>query len=469
MILARLLSPNDFGLVGMVTAITGMLSWLRDFGLSSATVQRASITEEQLSTLFWVNIAFGAFLGVVALAMSPAIAAFYHEPRLSGITAVLAASFLFNAAGTQHSAILERQMRFTELAVINVLALTVGAAIAILGARVGYGYWALVAMTVVPPIIATGCFWLSSGWVPGAPCRRAGIRGMVHFGAGLTLTGFLVYLGYNADKILIGRFWGAEAIGVYGRAYQIISIPVDSLHGALAAVAFAALSRLRDESIRLRSYFLKGFSLTLGLTLPVAVACLLFADDVVFVLLGPKWAAVTDIMRLLAPTMMAFAIINPLGWLVASAGLIKRGLQVTLVRTTLMVSGCAIALPYGPNAVAFAYSAVLVLWIIPHICWSVHGTEISARDVFLAASGPLGSGIPAGALAYGARLMCGDFFSPLPRLLIESGVLGIVFFGMLLFGAGERSLYLDLLRGIRAPHLPPKPSLAQPLASRNQS
>jgi PST family polysaccharide transporter len=180
---------------------------------------------------------------------------------------------------------------------------------------------------------------------------------------------------------------------------------------------------------------------------------------VVFVLLGPKWAAVTDIVRLLAPTTMALAIINPLAWLVASWGLIKRGLQVTLVRTILMVAGFAIALPYGPNAVAFAYSAVLVLWIIPHICWCVNGTEISARDVLLAASVPLGSGIPAGALAYGARLLCGDFFSPLPRLVIESGVLGIVFFGLLLFGAGEKSLYLDLLRGIRAPHPLPKPSL----------
>jgi PST family polysaccharide transporter len=451
MILARLLSPNDFGLVGMVTAITGMLSWLRDFGLSSATVQRTSITEEQLSTLFWVNMAFGAFLGVVALAMSPAIAAFYHEPRLGGISAVLAASFLFNAAGTQHSAILQRQMRFTDLAVINVLALTVGAAIAIFGARAGYGYWALVAMTVIPPIIATGGFWLSSGWVPGIPRTRAGIRNMIHFGAGLTLTGFIVYLGYNADKIMIGRFWGTEAIGVYGRAYQIISIPVDSIHSAFGEVAFAALSRLRDESIRLRSYFLKGFSLSLGLTLPVAIACLLFADDVVFVLLGPKWAAVTDIMRLLAPTTMAFAIINPLGWLVASAGLIKRALQVTVVRTTLMVSGCAIALPYGPNAVAAAYSAVLVLWIIPHIWWCRHGTAVSVRDVLLTASRPLGSGILAGALAYGVRLMCGDFFSPLPRLVVESGVLGVVFFGTLLFVAGEKSLYLDLLRGIRAP------------------
>ena len=209
MVLARLLSPNDFGLVSMVTAFTGVLTLFRDFGLSSATVQRASVTEEQISTLFWINILLGAILSLVTLAMAPAIAAFYHEPRLFGVTAVLAASFLFNAAGTQHSAILQRRMRFTIIALINVIALTVGTAIAILGAEAGYGYWALVTMTVIPPIIATGGFWLSTGWVPGAPRRRAGIRSMIHFGGTVTLTGLLVYLGYNAEKVMIGRFWGA--------------------------------------------------------------------------------------------------------------------------------------------------------------------------------------------------------------------------------------------------------------------
>src|ERR1700752_1825815 len=103
MVLARLLGPKDFGLVGMVTAFTGVLTLFRDFGLSSAAVQRPTVTEEQISTLFWINILIGALLGIVALAMAPAIAAFYQEPQLFGVTAVLAAGFLFNAAGTQHS------------------------------------------------------------------------------------------------------------------------------------------------------------------------------------------------------------------------------------------------------------------------------------------------------------------------------------------------------------------------------
>ena len=449
MMLARLLGPEDFGLVGMVTAFTGVLTLFRDFGLSSAAVQRTIVTDEQISTLFWINMLLGAVLGLVALAMAPAIAAFYHEPQLFGVTAVLAVGFLFNAAGTQHSALLQRQMRFTALAVISVVSLTVGTAVAICAAEAGLGYWALVSMTVTPPIIATMGLWLTTGWVPGMPRKRAGIRSMLHFGGSLTLTGLLVYVGYNAEKVMIGRFWGADAIGIYGTAYQIVNIPTDNLNSAVGDVAFSALSRLQDDPVRFRSYFLKGFSLVLGLTLPITIACALFADDVVFVLLGPKWKEAATIVRLLAPTIAIFAIINPLGWLVFSIGLVARGLKVAPVLAAIMIAGYVVALPYGPKGVAFAYSAVLTVWVIPHIWWCVHGTAISVRDILVAVSRPLASGIVAGGIAFGVRLICGQFVSPWTRLVLESGVLFTAFFGILLFAAGQKSLYLDLFRGFR--------------------
>jgi O-antigen/teichoic acid export membrane protein len=151
MVLARLLGPKDFGLMGMVTAFTGFLGVFRDFGLSSAAVQRTTITEEQMSTLFWINILLGLLLMVVAFAMAPAIAAFYRNPQLFWVTAVLASGFLFNAAGIQHSALLQRQMRFTALSMISVVSSIVGIAIGIGEARAGYGYWALVLMTVASP------------------------------------------------------------------------------------------------------------------------------------------------------------------------------------------------------------------------------------------------------------------------------------------------------------------------------
>jgi O-antigen/teichoic acid export membrane protein len=450
MALARLLSPKDFGLVGMVAAFTGVLTLLRDFGLSSAAVQRTTISEEQFSTLFWINILLGALLALITVAMAPAIAAFYGDPRLFGITAVLALGFLFNAAGTQHSALLQRQMRFTTMAVISVVSLMVGTAIAIEVAEAGYGYWALVWMSIASPLAGTFGFWLTTGWVPGMPQRRVGVRSLMLFGGTLTLNGLVAYVAYNAEKVFIGRFWGADAIGIYGRAYQLVNMPTDTLNGAVGEVAFSALSRLQDDPTRLRRYFLKGFSLVLGLTLPITFACVLFADDLIYVLLGTVWKDTAAIVRLLAPTIAIFAIINPLGWLIYSLGLVARSLRIALVFAPIMITGCVIGLPYGPKGVAFAYSAVMTLWLIPHILWCVHGTGISLRDILLAVSRPAASGVLAGGVAFGVRLMYGQFFSPLPRLVLESSVLFVTFFGALLFVAGQKSLYLDLLRGLRS-------------------
>ena len=460
MVLARLLGPKEFGLVGMVTAFTGVLNLFRDFGLSSAAVQRTSVTEEQISTLFWINMLAGALLGLLAVAMAPVIAAFYHEPRLFSVSVVLAAGFLFNAAGVQHSALLQRQMRFTALAVIGVVSLIVGTAIAIGGAKAGYGYWALVAMTVTSPLVCTiGC-WLATGWVPGMPQRRAGVRSMMRFGGTLTLNGLVAYVAYNAEKVMIGRFWGADAIGIYGRAYQLVNIPTDNLNSAVGEVAFSALSRLQDDPSRMKSYFLKGYSLVMAMTLPMTIACVVFADDVVFVLLGPKWKDAVAIFRLLAPTILIFALINPLGWLLFSLGLVRRSLKIALVVAPTIIAAYVLGLPYGPKGVAFAYSAVMALWVIPFIAWCVRGTVVSFRDIVLAVTPPLASGILAGGLAFGVRLACGQSLSPLPRLVLESSVLLVTFLGMLLFVAGQKTFYLDLLRGLKRPSSVKAKSLA---------
>jgi O-antigen/teichoic acid export membrane protein len=451
MILARLLGPEDFGLVGMVTVFTGVLTLFRDFGLSSAAIQRTNVTDEQISTLFWINLLVGALLALLAVVMAPVIAAFYHEPRLFGVTVVLATGFLFNSAGVQHGALLQREMRFTALAVINTIGLVIGTVIAIAGAKAGYGYWSLVAMTLALPITNTIGVWLATCWVPGMPHRRAGIRSMVRFGGTVTLNGLVVYVASNFEKVLLGRFWGADVLGIYGRSYQLINIPTDNLNSTAGEVAFAALSRLQEDPRRLRSYFLKGYSLVLALTVPITIACALFANDMIFVLLGPKWMAAAPIFRLLAPTILVFATVNPLGWLMYSLGLVGRSLKMGLFIAPLMIAGYVLGLPYGPTGVAFAYSAVMILWIIPAIAWCVHGTAISFRDVLVTASRPLASSVVAAGLAFGVRLIWGQWLSPLPRLVLECAVLFTVFLAMLLFVAGQKSLYLDLLRGLKRP------------------
>ena len=448
MVLARLLGPKDFGLVGMVTAFTGVLNLLRDFGLSSAAIQRTTVTEEQKSTLFWINLLSGVLLGLVMLAAAPAIASFYHEPRLIGVTTVLALGFLFNAAGIQHLVLLQREMRFTTLAVINVGSLVISTAIAIGGAKAGYGYWSLVVMTVSLPLTSTIGFWMTTGWVPGRPRRGCGLRSMMRFGGTVTLNSLIIYTASNFEKVLLGRYWGVAAIGLYGRAYQLINIPTDNLNSAAGEVAFAVLSRLKDDAARLKNYFLKGYSLILALTLPITITCALFADDVILVFLGPKWKDAGPIFRLLAPTILVFAIANPLGWLLSSLGMVGRLLRMGLVIAPIMIASYVVAIPYGPKGVAFAYSAVMTLWLVPLVIWALHGTVISPRDILISVSRPLATSLAAAALAFAVRTFYGQWLSPWPRLILESGVLLAAFFTILLCFTKQKDFYLDLVRAL---------------------
>ncbi len=461
MVLARLLEPTDFGLIGMVTAFTGVLNLFRDFGLSAATVQHADVTEEQTSTLFWINILVGAILTVSTVLLAHVVAAFYGETRLISVTCVVAIGFLFNGAGVQHSALLQRQMRFTALALIDTVSLVVSTVIAIGGAMAGYGYWSLVAMTVSLPLTGTIGLWLATRWVPGVPQGLAGIRSMLRFGGTVTLNGLVIYIAFNLDKVLLGRFWGTQAIGIYGRAYQLIRIPTDSLNSTVGEVAFSALSRIQDDPARVRRYFLRGYSLVLALTVFITVECALFADDVIFILLGPKWKDAAQIFRLLAPTILVFAIANPLGWLLSALGLVGRGLKIALLFAPLMIAGYVVGLPHGPRGVALAFSVVMTLWVVPVVAWAVHGTGISFWDIVGVVSRPLASSTVAAAFAVGVRFLCGPLMSPLPRLLLETTVLLLTYFAVLLFVAGQRSFYLDLMRGWRgAPASSEEKSLA---------
>ena len=380
---------------------------------------------------------------------APLVVRFYHEPRLFGITMVLALGFLFNAAGIQHSAILQRHLRFTALAVINVVALVVSALVGIGMAMLGFGYWALVVQAVAFPLGTTIGVWIVAAWTPGMPRRGAEVRSMMKFGGTLTLNGIIVYIGYNMDKVLLGRFWGAEDLGLYGRGYQLINIPTDNLNQSVGEVAFSAMSRVQNDRPRLRNYFLKGYSLVLAMTIPMTIMCGFFANDLIQVLLGPKWAATAPIFQLLAPTILIFAMINPLAWLMFALGMVGRSLKVAMVLAPLVMCGYLAGLHYGPKGVAFGYSAIMILWVIPHIAWCVHGTGVSLRDILVTVSKPLLSGLVGAAVAFPVHRLCTPLMPALPRVVIAGVVLLIVYVGMLFYVMGQKALYMDVIKGFR--------------------
>lgn len=449
-IMARLLDPKDFGLVAMTTSVTGLYGLFATAGLSVASIQKSTITNEQISTLFWFNILVGMILAFLCLLTAPVLVRFYSEPRLFAVTIVSAVGFIINAAGVQHSALLERHMRYVPLAGIGTLSQLGGVFVGISMAVVGFGYWAIVASPIVQSAISVTSFWVATRWLPGLPRRDNEIGSMLRFGGTLTLNGVIVYVAYNLDKVLLGRFWGANVLGLYGRAYQLINIPNDNLNSAIGGLTFSALSRLQHDPIRYRRYFIKAYSLANSLTFPITVFCTLFADDIILILLGPKWTDAATIFRLLAPTVMVFGIINPMSWLLLSIGLYDRSFKIALLIAPAVIAAYVIGLPFGASGVAFAFSAAMTTLLVPIVIWCLHGTAISPRDILLASSRPFLSAIVAAAVAFGTTMYVGEWPSPLLRFALEGTIMFSIYFSILLLVKEQRTLYFDLFKGLRA-------------------
>src|SRR5262245_51767727 len=169
MVLARLLDPTDFGLVAMVTVITGVFEVFATGGLSAATVQSAEVSDAQISTLFWFNVAIGVLIGLLCVAAAPLVSTFYKDPRTALVLVAVAPAYVFNATVVQHLALLQRHLRYVALAAIEVGSEIISAALAIGLAVAGYGYWAIVAGVVTLPLVITIGAWTASGWIPGPP------------------------------------------------------------------------------------------------------------------------------------------------------------------------------------------------------------------------------------------------------------------------------------------------------------
>jgi O-antigen/teichoic acid export membrane protein len=444
--LARLLVPQDFGLVGMATVGTGFLALFQDIGLSMATVQRASITHAQISTLFWINLGVSALLAALCAATAPLLVHFYHEPRLFWVTVATGLGFVLNGAGAQHRALLQRNLRFMALTLIDITALFVSVLVGIVMAATGFGYWSIVGMTLCGYVFSMCGSWLIGGWRPGLPRRGAGVRSMLGYGGIATLNNLVVYFAYNSDKVLLGRFFGAETLGIYGRAFQLINLPTQNLNSTIALVAFPALSRLQNEPERLRSYFLKGYGLFLSLVIPITMACALFSEDIIRVFLGAKWSAAVPVFRLMAPTILGFALINPFGWLLMATGRAVRSFKISLLIAPVVFLGYLFGLRYGSNGVAAGFSSAIMLLVVPVIVWSTRGCPITALDALGVAMRPFVSALVAGAVALAAWSFIQFLQLPLLRLIAANLILFGVYAFVLLFVMGQKTAYVKILR-----------------------
>ena len=365
MILARLLSPQDFGLIAMVTTVTNFLRVFKDAGLSIATVQREKITQAQVSNLFWINIAVSAVSTLVLAASAPIVARFYRTPGLLPITLFLSVTFLISGSTVQHQALLKRQMRFKALAMIEVGAMAVGVLVGVAMALLGYGYLSLVGSSLSTETAGLILTWSVSRWRPQFPIRNSGIGPLLNFGVHRTAGDFILSLSRGSDNLLIGRSYGSVAVGVYSRASALLIRPLEQFLGPINAVFIPALSRLQSQPERYRSTFLRLYEAIALAGFIFTGLCLALARPLTLVLLGPKWVQTSVIFGGFTIAALCIPLANASAWLFTTQG---RGRDLFV---TQVINSCAIVLsfiaglPFGPVGVAIAFSVSNLLVRLP--------------------------------------------------------------------------------------------------------
>jgi len=377
-ILARLLTPKDYGLIGMVTVVVGFAEMFKDAGLSMATVQKERITHEQISTLFWLNVLISAALGLCVLAGSPLLAWFYGKPELTAVTAVLSFSFIISGLMIQHQALQRRHMRFGTLVGIQIASQVVTLLVTIILACLGWRYWALVGGMLASALAGTLLTFLFCPWIPGPMRKGTGVRNMLKFGGHVTGFNFVNYFARNADNILIGKFIGPEALGIYARAYQLLMLPITMMSGPLSNVAVPALCRLKEDRERLHRYYLHILYMLSLLAGPIVGIAFLASKDIVIILLGPTWAPVGDVFKYLTIGGLLQPLYNTQAWLHLAVGRADRVLIWGLIGTPIIVGSFLVGLIWGINGVAFCYSMAIIVTTIGSLSYAGQSAGLSS-------------------------------------------------------------------------------------------
>ncbi len=236
-ILARLLTPDHFGLFAMVAAFGFLFQGFGMRGFTEATIQSKSINHQKISTIFWIHLALSTILTLIFISLSPLIVLFYGEPRLELIAVAFSFTFIFSALSTQHLALLSRNMQFHRVSANQVSAAITSNLIAITLALQGWGYWAIVAKWVTLPLASAIGAWILCQWRPGRPARDTGVKDMLKFALNTYGNFTLNYLSRNLDKVLIGWRYNAQLLGNYEKAYYFFVMPVNQLSYPLTNVA----------------------------------------------------------------------------------------------------------------------------------------------------------------------------------------------------------------------------------------
>jgi O-antigen/teichoic acid export membrane protein len=357
LVLARLLAPSDFGLMAMVTTFSLLFVNFGWNGFTEAILQRKVIDDSLISNLFWINVGAGVLLTIAFAAAGSLLVRFYGDPRVGRVAIGVSTTIFFTSLSVQHLALLKRAMRFSAVSANDIVARAVSVIVSILLAWAGWGYWALVAGAVGQASSMCIGAWILCRWIPSVPKRAPGTAEMVRF-AMSTYGRFIAnYSTWNLDNLLVGWRFGAISLGFYKKAYDLFAMSASQLVAPLTAVAVSALSRLDRESTQYRHYLLGALGVTAFLGMGVGADLTLVGQDLIRLLLGPRWGESGRIFVFFGPGIGVMLLYYTHGWIHLAIGRADRWLRWGLVEFTVTALLLVLGLHWGPVGIAALWYA----------------------------------------------------------------------------------------------------------------
>jgi O-antigen/teichoic acid export membrane protein len=376
--LARLLAPEEFGLMGMVLVFIGFGTLLADLGLGAALIQRQNVENRHLSSVFWLHAAVGGLLTFVLLAASTLIANFYGKPVLKLMTVLLSFTLFFNSLSTVPRSILMRAMDFRRIFLADTTALFISGLTAVIMAAWGLGILSLVIQSLMLTILSTAIVWKLSDWRPMFIFDMGALRELSHFSFNLLGFTTLDYFISNADKVLIGRFVGASPLGIYNRAYQLMLLPVTQVSSVVTRVMFPALSVIQDDKAKVRYLYLQATRMIALVAFPVMIGLLVVARPFILSIFGEKWQGVVLILQIFCIAGLEQSIGTTLGWIYTSQGRTDTLFKWAMFAGAVRISSMILGLHWGIVGVAIGYVASGCLFLT-YPGWRIAGNLINIR------------------------------------------------------------------------------------------
>ncbi len=426
-VLARLLSPHDFGIVAMVLALVGFAPLLIDLGTSEASVQKTHISRTEISTLFWLNISIGGALSILLAGGGSLIALIFGEPALTNIALVLSLTFITAAMSAQHYALMRRTMQFRRIAIIDISANVVGSIVSISMAMTDWGYWSLVAKPIVVSGLSAIGIWLSCPWVPGRPQVTPAVKKMV--GLGLGVTGFTVTdtLARSADRLAIGYFYGAGPLGYFQTAVNTYNNLLGVLTEPMHNIAVSYLSKLKNDTDDLKRSWAAALSSLSFFSAGAFAVLAVNAQDFVVILLGQKWAPAGLLLCILAIRGIADSIERTLGWIHVAIGRADRWTRWGCLSAACQLIALIAGLPFGIIGVTVAYAIVMFGLCVPALVYAGQPIGITWKDVHKAIGPQTIAGLLTVAIGFAASETILADLSALVRFFVSAPTCLIVY------------------------------------------